>query len=225
MERLRRRRFLLLLLTLLALLVVYPLLRAAGGAQLLFDAIYSLVFLAAFLVVFSSRRSQVIALLLGIPTAVGAWTQYVLPGLPRAPWAVGFHLAAALFLAFAVATILRSIYSDENITSDSIYGAFSGYLLVGLAFGHLYCIAETIIPGCFHGQQHFVAQLSDQEHQRVLLTYFSFITLTTVGYGDITPMNEIVGGLAVVEAVLGQFYIAVLIAELIGKRVSHTHAH
>jgi hypothetical protein len=53
------------------------------------------------------------------------------------------------------------------------------------------------------------------------LTYFSFVTLTTVGYGDITPAREGPRGLAVVEAMVGQFYVAVLLGELIGKRVSH----
>jgi hypothetical protein len=67
-----------------------------------------------------------------------------------------------------------------------------------------------------------LAQLAEEGRQRSVLTYFSFITLTTLGYGDITPGSGAARGLAMVEAIMGQFYIAVLVAELVGRRVSQT---
>jgi hypothetical protein len=63
-------------------------------------------------------------------------------------------------------------------------------------------------------------QLQEDDRDHLMLTYFSFVTLTSVGYGDITPGSRTVRSLAVLEAIIGQFYIAVLIGELIGKRVS-----
>src|SRR5204863_7015600 len=101
-------------------------------------------------------------------------------------------------------------------SADSIYGAFCGYLLVGLIFGHLYRCLEALSPGSFHGNADFMAHVQDERYTHFLLVYFSFVTLTTVGYGDITPASEATRGLAVVEAVIGQFYLAVLIGELIG---------
>jgi voltage-gated potassium channel len=106
------------------------------------------------------------------------------------------------------------------VSAESICGALCGYMLLGLAFGHLYCILESITPGAFHGDAEFAIQLRDQSRRHFLLTYFSFATLTTVGYGDITPVRDSARGLSVVEAILGQLYLAVLIAELIGKRVA-----
>jgi voltage-gated potassium channel Kch len=67
--------------------------------------------------------------------------------------------------------------------------------------------------------------LQVNEDRYFLLAYFSLVTLATVGYGDITPATELARSLAVVEAIVGQFYIAVLIADLIGKKLSQAVAH
>jgi hypothetical protein len=220
MEWLLGRRFLVLLIALLLALVVYPVLHDTFDARIVMDIVFMILFLAALQVVFIKGHLRIFALVLGIPTMVGLWTGYFLPGLPRMPLAIAFHLFAVLFFAFTIATILWVIIRAPNITADSIYGAFCGYFLVGLAFGHLYWAIEYIIPGSFRGDVVFHAQLQDEHRRRFLLTYFSFITLTTVGYGDIVPVSASARAFAVVEAILGQFYIAVLIAELIGKRVA-----
>jgi voltage-gated potassium channel Kch len=86
-------------------------------------------------------------------------------------------------------------------------------------FGHLYCFFETAVPGSFEGHGTIPERLPQGERLFFLLGYFSMVTLTTVGYGDIIPATDAVRGLAAVEAVAGQFYIAVLIAELIGRRL------
>jgi hypothetical protein len=215
-----RRKFLVLLLALGMLVIIYPLLRSAFSTRLLLDVLLTIVFAAAFFMVFSQGSFRIPALVLGIPTIVGAWIDYVVPGLPRIPLLIGFHVVAALFLGFAVAIVLRTIHKEVSVSADAIYGAICGYLLVGLAFGHLYCLTEALNPGSFHVSEPFStpSQLDDRHH--FMLTYFSFVTLTSVGYGDILPGSGTVRSLAVVEAIFGQFYIAVLIGELIGKRVS-----
>ncbi len=220
MNWLLRRKFLVLLLSLILLLVIFPVLRGAFEGRLLVDILATLVFLAALLAVFTQGYLRALALLLGIPTVVGAWTDYVLPDLPGFPLVLGFHIVAALFLGFTVAVILRACYREATVSADTVYGAFCGYLLVGLAFGHLYCLIDALAPGSFLGKEMMAMPLQRQDRFHFLFTYFSFATLTTVGYGDITPAREMARGLAVVEAIMGQFYIAVLVAELIGKRVS-----
>jgi voltage-gated potassium channel len=224
MSWLHRRRFLALLLALVLLLVVYPLLRGVAGTRLLFDALLTLVFLAAVPAVFTQKQLRLLAVALAVPTVVGAWTGYLLPGLPRPPLVVAFHLVAALFFALTVGTILLDIFRAESVSADGIYGALCGYLLVGLVFGHLYCLLECVAPGSFRGTEGFVVQLEDEEQCHFLLTYFSLVTLTTVGYGAIVPASDAARGLAVVEAVMGQFYIGVLVAELIGLKVSQAVA-
>jgi hypothetical protein len=203
-------------------LILCPVLQAAFDTQLVFDDLLSLVFVAAFAAVFTERSLRVPALLLGIPTLLGAWTGDVLPGLRRLPLAVGFHLVATAYLGLAITAILRAIHREERVSADSVYGAFCGYLLVGLAFGHLYSVLEAVAPGSFRLREDLATLVHDPGRRQFLLTYFSLVTLTTVGHGDITPGSDPARGLAAVEAVLGQFYIAVLIAELIGKRVAQT---
>jgi voltage-gated potassium channel len=220
MSWLLRRRFLALLLTLILLVVVYPVSRDFFGTGLLYEALVTLVFLAGFLVIFARRASRVTALILGLPTLVLNWQARLLPNLSGPPLAISFHVFAALFLGFTASVILREIYKEERVSADSVYGAFCGYLVVALAFGHLYCLVEIVTPGAFVGSVEFTAQLRDEELRYFQLVYFSLVTITTVGYGDITPRSGAARALASVEAVLGQFYVAVLIAELIGKRVA-----
>jgi voltage-gated potassium channel len=219
-----RRRFLVLLLAIGVLLVAGPILRPAFEGRLLFDALVMVVFLAAMLVLFREGRRRLMALLLGGFLVVGLWTGYVLPGIPRLPVVCAFHVMATLFLGFTVVTVLREIHGDEKVSADSVYGAFCGYLLIGLIFGHLYCLTESLAPGSFSGPEGFARELQQEDRQHFLLLYFGFITLTSVGFGDITPASDAARALAVLEALIGQFFIAILVAELIGKRVSQVIA-
>src|SRR5262249_54995517 len=146
MYRLTERKYLALLLALIVLVVVFPTLRSPD-TRLVFGFVLSLVFLAALFAVFTDRRLRIVALLLGVPTLVVLWTGYLVPGLPRFPLEFGFHLLAALFFTFTIAVILRDIHHEKGVSTDSIYGAFCGYLLAGLAFGHLFSLVELLEPG------------------------------------------------------------------------------
>jgi hypothetical protein len=215
-----RRRFLVLLICLLLLFAGYPPLRGFRVGRLFYGALVSAVVLGAFQVVFTQRPFRVVALLLALPMLAGAWAGILIPDLPGGLLAVGFHTSAVLFLGLAVAVALRAIYEEKVVTSDSVYGALCGYFLVGLVFGHLYCLTEAAVPGSFRGGAELAAQVGDADERHFLLTYFSLATLTTVGYGDIVPVKDTARGLAVLEAIIGQFYVAVLIAELVGKRAA-----
>jgi hypothetical protein len=220
MSRLSQNKYLWLLLALALLLVVYPFLTETFLERAAFDVLLTLVFLAALRVVFADRRRRLLALLVGAPAVIGLWTGFVLPWLPPLPITLGFHLSAALFLILTVATILGDISRQEVVSQDSIFGAFCGYVLVGLTFGHVYCILEYTVPGSFQGRGLIPERLPSGDRLNYLLNYFSLITLTTVGFGDVAPASDGARGLSAVEAIVGQFYVAVLIAELIGKRLS-----
>ena len=189
MDILKGRKYLALLLTLILLILLFPIFRAAEGARVLLDVVFTFVFVSAWLAVFRDARLRVIAAVLGIPTLIGLWTGYFLPGIPHLPLTIAFHALSTLFFTFMIAVILRDVYREEGVTADSIYGAFCGYLLVGLAFGNLFTITELLVPGSFRGDVEFSRQMPDA-HRHFLLTYFSFITLATVGYGDILPGSD-----------------------------------
>jgi voltage-gated potassium channel len=225
MKWLLQRRFQALLVAFLLLLIVYPLSQSAFTGRVVFDVLVTVLFLAAMLVVFAERRLRVLAFLLGLPPVIGLWTGYVLPGVPRYQVLIVFHLAGALALTLAAVAILRVVYRQKTVSADSIYGAFAGYLMIGMTFSHLYSLIETVTPGSFHGGGDFAPSVEAEHGRYFSFVYFSLITLTTVGYGDITPVSQSAQAVAAVEAVAGQFFIAVLIAELMGKRVYHVLAN
>jgi hypothetical protein len=215
-----RRRYSFLLLAILLLLLLHPMVRVYDVARWLYDLFLTLVFLAAFLALVKRKPTRVAAVLLGVPTVIANWLGYVLPGLPSQPMAVGFHVLAAAFLGITAVAILLTIHEAQAVSADSLAGAFTGYVLAGVVFSHVYCILEAVAPGSFRVPAELAAELADPARSRSVLNYFSFITLTTVGYGDVTPATPAARDLACVEAVVGQFYIAVVMAELIGLKVS-----
>jgi hypothetical protein len=204
----------------LVVFAVHGISEAFGFATWLYDVLLTLLFLATFPLFLKRRGYWVAALVFGVPTVVANWTGYALPGLPERPLAITFHLLAAAFLSLSVAVILTSIQEANAITFDSLAGAFAGYLIAGTVFGHLFAGLEWLAPGSFNFAPHLASQGGQRLPPHLLLNYFSFVTLTTVGYGDITPVTQAARTLACLEAVVGQFYIAVVMAELIGLRVS-----
>ena len=215
-----QRRFSLLLLALAGLFLLHPTLRGAGVGDWVYDVLLALVYLAALNFLFKKRAHRLAAVVLGVPTIIAHLTGYVVPGLPPEPLTRLLHLFSAFFLGFTVVAILQTIHEAESVSADSLAGAFSGYLLAGMVFAHIYCILESLSPGSFHVPPDLAVQLAEPGLRRTVLAYFSFITLTTVGYGDIYPATHLARELVCMEAVTGQFYIAVVMAELIGLRVS-----
>jgi hypothetical protein len=97
------------------------------------------------------------------------------------------------------------------ITLDRLVGAVCIYLLLGVVWTLLFALLELVAPGSFH---YAGRQAGDPiEH----LLYYSFVTLTTLGYGDVAPVHAVARTLAYLEAVVGQLYIALLIASLVGR--------
>ncbi len=218
MERVLRHRFLLLLMSLLLAIVIYPMFRVDLETRLLDDLVLTFVFLMAIPALIREQALRWFALILGVPTVIGIWLGYIVPDVPRATSIVGFHLIAIAFFSITIGATLHTIYRAPEITVDSVFGAFSGYLLLGLVFSHVFSIAEALHPGAFHCAAGMLENNPDERH--AILTYFSFTTLSTLGYGDIVPVKPVARSLSMVEAIAGQFYVAVLLAEVIGKRVS-----
>lgn len=216
------RKYLSLLLAVVGLVALYPVLLAAPDSRVLLSVLVTVVFLTSFRVVARDRAFRHAALLLGVPTLAGLWVGLLLPGSQRTAVGLAFHVFGASFYAVMIGAILRDVYRSPGVTPDSVYGAFCGYVLTGVVFGHVYSVIETLHPGSFRGDA--LAEVMSDNRRHFLLTYYSLVTLATVGYGDVVPGSDPARGLAVVEAITGQFYIAVLVAELIGKRVGQPPA-
>ena len=125
------------------------------------------------------------------------------------------HLCEVLFLSGASVLIVKSLFSAPTLKFDSILGAVCGYLFLGLAWAVLYSMIEGFRPGSFEISPKLVTGGEPARPLPHVLTYYSFVTLTTVGYGDISPVSPATRTLAWMEAVTGQFYLAVIVAGLV----------
>lgn len=221
-EFLAQHRFIFLFGVLLAFFVLMPLFR-----QLREDLhsdwpgmVETIVFIGVLGTVVVSisqdRRWKLLSLILGLPAAV-LW------GLPEAwaPWPVLVmrHLFALAFLAYAIASILILIFAARDITRNLLFAALCVYLLLGVLWALTFSLVEILTPGAFASGGRPIALRMDTGRSTEAL-YFSFTTLATLGYGDIVPTGPLARMLAVLEAVVGQLYLAVLVARLVGMRIA-----
>ena len=203
-------RYAILFYSLLATFVAGPLLTTFGFSGDVLQVFLAFNVLVALRGV-PGRRWRTL-LLLGLAAAVAMRTAP--SSLAGAGAAAGGVLLASAVAVVAVVAAMRFALGATTIGAEQIYAALSAYLLAGLFFGVVHWATAIIWPGSFGG--------IDPERGFSLSTaiYFSFVTLATLGYGDVVPRTEVARGIAVIEAVGGQLYIAVTIARLVGAQLS-----
>ncbi len=124
----------------------------------------------------------------------------------------------AIYLGVAVLLILRDILFCQPITADTIRGGICVYFLIGFVWALLYGIVASFDPQAFSQPLIRGTSYSDESYSKVI--YFSFVTLTTLGYGDIIPISPLATMLTNLEAIIGQMYPAILISILVGGYLS-----
>ena len=185
------------------------------------DIVFAIVILAAIYVAGSERRWLTIAIIIAIPTlAISLFSS--ISDWP--PDTIGYLYLGLLiaFITFATIAVIREILLADRVTVHTISGAMVVYLLIALIWALLYIVAEGRQPGSFSSTQAIAPQSGEAPFLLSNLTYFSLITITSVGYGDITPVSDTARSLASLEAVFGQVFLAVLVAWLVGKYLSHS---
>jgi len=203
----------------LLLAVAQPLTSGLIDEDSTFNILFSVLIIAVLLQVFEEIELRRIALSLGLIALVGLWASQGIGGPTDQRVLVGAQLAAASFFAFALYGILRGILA-RRVSGDAIFGAVCGYLLLGIIWSLLYYAVETANPGSFNLPASSGAGAAAARVDRGVLSYYSFITLSTVGYGDVTPMSPLARTLSWTEAVTGQFYLAILLAAIVGFKVT-----
>lgn len=136
---------------------------------------------------------------------------------------VGARVIDAVFLSFVSGIIIRDVVRSETVSTDTILGGICGYMLLGSLFVVLFSILEMVQPGSFLDGGRILQDAGGESRQLGRfpdLTYYSFVTLTTLGYGDVAPHGPIARSLAVAEAIVGQLYLAILVAALVGMHLA-----
>ena len=146
-------------------------------------------------------------LAIGVPTMIADWVAFFIasPGLD-----VGIQIAYLLFVGYVGIMVFGYVVVPGEVNPDKIFAAISVYILIGLGFSVVYGIFEYIQPGSFSGLSAEGVGRNSAE-----LLYYSFVTLTALGYGEITPVAPQVRSLAAIEAMMGIFYIAIMVARLV----------
>ena len=212
-ELCKRDRYLFLLISLLSIILITPLFEGLVEITTLLDILITLIFLSSLYAVSKKGQSLRIGIGLLLPVIVTMWLTYLvhIPYLSL----VGDG-CSILFFAFTIILILSSVFKEDEITLDVIYGAVVVYLLMALMWAFTYDLLETLRPGSF--------QVTETHSQgtRVHFVYYSFVTITTVGYGDILPVSLTARSLSILEMVVGQIYLIVLIARLVGINITQS---
>ena len=205
--------FLLMLVALTSLIVIGPFFEDYTRVDLVIDLLFTAVLLFGVISVTYRKYAVAIALCLIIPVISISWANRITP----VPGLLLFSdFLAVLFFLFLTLAILSHIFKQDEITREVIYGSMVAYLLIGIMWAFVYKIIETLHPGSFN-----LPPFTDSDIRSAMF-YYSFTTLTTLGYGDVTPLSGPAKSLATVEAVTGQMYIAVLIARLVGTHISQS---
>jgi hypothetical protein len=185
--------------------------------------LFTLVMVFAVVVVGGRRRTLVVTLLLFIPALVGKWADRLNPDLVSP---LVFLIPKMAFFGLVVANLLRFILQAPRVDINILCAGLAGYLLLGLLWMPAYVAVARLAP-----PDHPAFALSAGWDASATMDsfhafYFSFITLCTVGYGDVTPVSRVARMLAVTEAITGLFYVTVLISRLVAVYSStRTTAH
>jgi hypothetical protein len=208
----RHWRYAILFYSLLLTFVVGPLDSALGLRTNLIDLFLAINLLAAVAPI-RGRKTRLVLLCILVVALMGQSIMAWLDQTTRVPLALALWTVVALL---AAASALRFALSAREVDREHLYAAISVYLLVGIFFGVLHWVIERIRPDALAipgegGQSNFSPATA---------IYYSFATLATLGYGDIVPRSELARGLATMEAIMGQLYLAVMIARLVSLYVS-----
>ena len=208
-----------LLTTLAATLLLTPFVAEGAGGVSRFRYFGTAVVLAGIYALSRRRRLLVLGIALALPELALEWWLALRHSQPL----VVAHFALSLgFLCYTGGVILYAILDEERVTLDTVLGGITVYLLLGLIWMHAYSMLEHLAPGSFRADGLPLSRPSDAaEFRQPDLMYFSYVTLTTVGYGDVLPKTTPARALAAAEAVTGSLYLAVFVARLVGLHLVH----
>lgn len=194
----------------LTALVVYilamPFMQDLPAGDLVEAALLTIVLAWAVFAVGAGRRALTLGAVLVAPAIAGKWIHHLWPHLMPMAIPLAFGL---LFVAFVIVNLLRFVFRAPRVDSEVLCAGVAGYLMIGILWTLAFLLVARLRADAFS----FSAAGSSMDGFNAL--YFSFVNLSTVGFGDIVPVSNVARMLAVVEATVGMFYMAILISRLV----------
>lgn len=202
----RYGRFLTLLVAIVAYLILFPLLEESES-YIVALALTLLIPIAGVYAVSDKRRNLIIATVLAIPVVI----DFLIPNLEW-PLLLTYGALVALY-GFVLLTVLSEVLGSKTVTLDTLFGAAAAYLLIGLTWASVFAYLERSGPGAFTVNP--ANDVGATGMQWFDFVHFSYVTLTTLGYGEITPVTSIARSLSFLEAAAGVLFLAFLVAHLV----------
>ena len=206
-------RFAYLFLTILIFMGLEPVHVKIRYLNILLDIVFTVVLIASINVVSLNKKQTVIGLILAIPAFVTTWATSIF----TQPWLfLAASISGAAFFLFLALAIFIFVINQDYISRDMMSGAAVVYLLLAIMWTFAYRAIELIQPGSF-----YISEQDIIEHGFPFL-YFSIVTITTLGYGDIHPITNASRTAASLEALIGQIYLVFTVARLVSIHTSQS---
>jgi len=203
------------------LLLFVPALVGTEWVSLMSRSLYTIVMLASLYLVSTNRKSLITGIILFIPVMITRWG--LTPFLDVPMQLLGYCIFQVIFLAYVVHIMYNFLLSAKIVDTEIIYASIILYIVFGLCMSLVYYATLVVAPGALG--ESLVLDFSSPVSLTVVLhdlIYFSFVTQTTLGYGDISPTTGFTKALASTQAMVGQIYVAVIIARLVGIQIATT---
>ncbi len=203
-----------LLSTLLFVSLAYPVVQNYPGLKVLTGFLFVATLLVALRAVARNKRQVIIAGIITVIAIAGFIGELL--GLGGG-WRLAYLLGFSTFFFYSSSLMLIDILGrSKHVDADLSFGAISVYVMIGLFFAYAFALLEVLVPGSISG----VSELVGTQATTSPVIYFSYVTLTTLGYGDITPVTNIAMSLSYLEAIIGQLFLAILVARLVGLHIA-----
>ena len=205
-----KHRIMLLLITILSFIIGGPFVDDIFHFEVIPDIFLTIIFTFGIYAISRKKKDIYIALFLAVPMYIATWSSHLLKNIDI--FIVG-HLFGAILIGFLIKVLINFIFFQKEVTKEIIFAAVVVYLLLALLWAFAYSILDYFYPNSVR-----FPEISSPDFYRYL--YFSFVTITTLGYGDVLPLTQKAGSLVILEAVTGQIYLVVVVAWLVGMYVS-----
>ncbi|WP_163833010.1 ion channel [Spartinivicinus ruber] len=193
--------------------IVYPFIPKLITQNILLKGSLSILLIASVYIFSHDKKALIICFVLAIPTAISTWLT-IISGAPAL--AILDNATNVVFFLYVIFELIKIIFSASVVTRNIIYGAMTIYLLLGIMWAFVYALLDLLVPNAFGGSGYQSA------HDLSQFIYFSYVTLTTLGFGDMVPLAGPVQSIAAMEAITGQFFLTILVARLVGMHISQT---
>jgi len=205
--------FSIVLVSLICMMIFEPFFYDYKGTVFFVNLIFSAIILSSIYAISYRKYAALIAVFLALPVLAINWSS---PFVDYTWYPYVRDTFASCFFILIIFLILDFIFRQVQVTREILFAAIVVFMLLGLMWSVIFRFLEISQPGSFHLPHDQSSEVSS------IFLYYSFVTLTTLGYGDISPISAPARSLAIIEAITGQMYVAVLIARLMGMHISQS---